>query len=130
MHIYAVGGYSEDFSRWFWFLGVACLTPLSRGSVRRLLGRELRPGPDVSGRQAIERFIDHAAVHYDHPAGSCKMGPASEPDSVVDSEGRVHGIEGLRVRGAVHALLTASGSPQPGKAESPQAGAVRHILPR
>jgi choline dehydrogenase len=68
--------------------------------LRRLLGREMRPGPDVSGRQAIERFLDHAAVHYYHPAGSCKMGPASDPDSVVDSEGRVHGIEGLYVADA------------------------------
>jgi choline dehydrogenase len=68
--------------------------------LRRLLGRERRPGPDVSGRQAIERFLDHAAVHYYHPAGSCKMGPASDPDSVVDSEGRVHGIEGLYVADA------------------------------
>ena len=68
--------------------------------LRRLLGRETRPGPEVSGGQAIERFLDHAAVHYYHPAGSCKMGPASDPDSVVDSEGRVHGIEGLYVADA------------------------------
>ena len=145
LHIYPVGGYSKDASTWFWFLGVACLAPLSRGSVRltgpgpgdrlmidhrylsdpsgydrarlaegvgrvrevaevpelrRLLGRETRPGPEVSGRQAIERFLDHAAVHYYHPAGSCKMGPASDPDSVADSEGRVHGIEGLYVADA------------------------------
>jgi choline dehydrogenase len=145
LHIYPVGGRVKDTSQWFWILGVACLTPLSRGSVRltgpglddqlvidhrylsdsggydrarlaegvervrevaqapelrRLLGREMRPGPDVSGRQAIERFLDHAAGHYYHPAGSCKMGPASDPDSVVDSEGRVHGIEGLYVADA------------------------------
>jgi choline dehydrogenase-like flavoprotein len=31
---------------------------------------------------------DYAAVHYYHPTGSCKMGPASGPYSVVDSEGR------------------------------------------
>ena len=68
--------------------------------LRRLLGRETRPGPDVSGRQAIERFLDHAAVHYYHPVGSCKMGPPSDPDSVVDSDGRVHGIEGLYVADA------------------------------
>jgi choline dehydrogenase len=145
LHIYPVGGYSKDDSAWFWFLGAACLTPLSRGSVRltgpgsddrllidhrylsdpgrhdrarlaegvervrevaeapelrRLLGRETRPGPDVTGRQAIERFIDQAAVHYYHPAGTCKMGPANDPDAVADSEGRVHGIEGLYVADA------------------------------
>jgi choline dehydrogenase len=145
LHIYPVGGRIKDTSQWSWILGVACLTPLSRGSVRltgpglddrlvidhrylsdsggydrarlaegvdrvreaaqvpelrRLLGRETRPGPDVSGRRAIERFLDHAAVHYYHPAGSCKMGPASDPDSVADSEGRVHGIEGLHVADA------------------------------
>jgi len=145
LHIYPVGGYSEDASTWYWFLGAACLAPLSRGSVRltgpglddrlvidhrylsdpggydrarlaegvervrevaeapelrRLLGRETRPGPVVSGRQAIEQFLDHAAVHYYHPAGSCKMGPGSDPDSVADPEGRVHGIDGLYVADA------------------------------
>jgi choline dehydrogenase len=68
--------------------------------LRRLLGRETRPGPDVSGRQAIERFLDRAAAHYYHPAGSCKMGPASDPDAVVDAEGQVHGIDGLYVADA------------------------------
>jgi choline dehydrogenase len=145
LHVYPVGGYSGDFSTWFWFLGAACLTPLSRGSVRltgpglddrlaidhrylsdtggydrarlvegverireiagapeprRILGREARPGPDVRGRQAIERFIDQAAVHYYHPVGTCKMGPASDPDAVIDSEGQVRGIEGLYVADA------------------------------
>ena len=145
LHIYPVGGYSKEASAWSWFLGVACLAPLSRGSVRltgpgvddrlvidhrylsdpgrydrarlaegvgrvrevaaapqlrRLLGRETRPGPEVLGRQAIERFLDHATVHYYHPAGSCKMGPASDPDAVVDSGGRVHGIDGLYVADA------------------------------
>ena len=46
--------------------------------LRRLLGRETRPGPDVSGRAAIERFLDHAAVHYYHPAGRATE-PATGP---------------------------------------------------
>ena len=32
-----------------------------------------------------------------HPSCTCKMGDASDPMAVVDSEGRVHGLSGLRV---------------------------------
>ena len=32
-----------------------------------------------------------------HPAGTCRMGPATDPTAVVDDQLRVHGIEGLRV---------------------------------
>jgi choline dehydrogenase len=32
-----------------------------------------------------------------HPVGTAKMGPASDPEAVVDPECRVRGVEGLRV---------------------------------
>ena len=32
-----------------------------------------------------------------HPSGTCSMGPAQNPMSVVDARLRVHGIQGLRV---------------------------------
>ena len=32
-----------------------------------------------------------------HPAGSCRMGPRTDPLAVVDDQLRVHGLEGLRV---------------------------------
>ncbi|MEU3294448.1 GMC family oxidoreductase [Streptomyces longwoodensis] len=39
-------------------------------------------------------------VNYCHPAGTCKMGPASDPTAVVDAHGAVHGVNGLYVADA------------------------------
>ncbi|XP_044265687.1 glucose dehydrogenase [FAD, quinone]-like [Tribolium madens] len=49
-------------------------------------------------------FWQCAARYYtgpeNHQAGSCKMGPASDPMAVVDPKLQVYGIEGLRVMDA------------------------------
>jgi choline dehydrogenase len=37
---------------------------------------------------------------YCHPAGTCRMGPATDSAAVVDASGAVHGIEGLYVADA------------------------------
>ena len=39
-------------------------------------------------------------VNYCHPAGSCKMGPATDRTAVVGPDGNVHGISGLYVADA------------------------------
>ena len=41
-----------------------------------------------------------AIATYCHPAGTCKMGPATDADAVVDHRGEVHGIRGLHVADA------------------------------
>lgn len=58
--------------------------------LRTFLGDELdAAAPDELVRRRVE--------HYYHPAGSCKMGPESDPDAVVDPAGRVHGLENAYV---------------------------------
>ena len=65
-----------------------------------LLGRELRPGADNDGADGLRAAAKQSAVHYFHPAGSCKMGPADDPLSVVGADAAVHGIDGAYVADA------------------------------
>jgi 5-(hydroxymethyl)furfural/furfural oxidase len=46
---------------------------------------------------ALEAFIRKATIGVWHASCSCRMGRPEDPMSVVDSNGRVKGIEGLRV---------------------------------
>lgn len=62
-----------------------------------LLGAELEPGPDVTSRGDLTHWVSSNVHHYFHAAGTCKMGPASDPEAVVSSRGQVHGVEGLFV---------------------------------
>ncbi len=60
-------------------------------------GEELAPGEDVQTDAELDAFIrDHAESAY-HPCGTCRMGGDQDPDSVVDPECRVIGVDGLRV---------------------------------
>jgi len=58
-------------------------------------GPELMPGAHVRSDEQIDNFVRKTAETIYHPVGSAKMGEDSE--SVVDSQLRVHGVEGLRV---------------------------------
>jgi choline dehydrogenase len=48
-------------------------------------------------RDELREKVRRSAATTFHPSGTCRMGPPSETMSVVDGEGRVHGISGLRV---------------------------------
>ncbi|KAJ3656415.1 hypothetical protein Zmor_015495 [Zophobas morio] len=58
-----------------------------------------------------ECAVRYATGPENHQAGSCKMGPASDPLAVVDPELQVHGIEGLRVADASVMPVLISGNP-------------------
>jgi choline dehydrogenase len=63
----------------------------------RYRGREIQPGPAVQTDAQIDEFISRKAETAYHPSCSCRMGAADDPRTVVDPEGRVIGVERLRV---------------------------------
>ena len=58
-------------------------------------GREISPGIDCQSDAELDAFIrEHAETAF-HPSCSCRMG--EDDMAVVDGQGRVHGVQGLRV---------------------------------
>ena len=56
--------------------------------------------PDWSDRDAVRAWVLDTVGTTFHPSSTCRMGPVEDPTAVVDHEGRVHGIDGLRVADA------------------------------
>ena len=47
--------------------------------------------------EALEAFVRKSAVGVWHASCTCRMGSANDPMAVTDNQGRVHGLDGLRV---------------------------------
>ena len=62
--------------------------------------KELAPGSEVQSFEEISAYVRSTANTVYHPAGTCRVGNADDPDSVVDPELRVRGVGGLRVADA------------------------------
>jgi choline dehydrogenase len=58
-------------------------------------GAEVTPGPQVSSDEEIQAWARSIAGTNYHPCCTCRMGTGD--DAVVDAEGRVHGVDALRV---------------------------------
>jgi predicted dehydrogenase (TIGR03970 family) len=54
----------------------------------------------MASDEALDEWMLGSVRNSQHPCGTCRMGPASNPTSVVDQFGRVHGIDGVRVADA------------------------------
>ena len=58
-------------------------------------GEEIFPGDALTTRAQLTDFVRRKAETIYHPIGTCRMG--NDAESVVDTQLRVRGIDGLRV---------------------------------
>jgi 5-(hydroxymethyl)furfural/furfural oxidase len=64
---------------------------------RALAGTEEAPPEAVTGDRALDDWLLATVFDCFHPVGTCRIGAADDPRSVVDADCRVIGLDGLRV---------------------------------
>jgi choline dehydrogenase len=63
-----------------------------------LLDRRVLPTEaDLTSDAALDAYLDRTVMTGQHISSGCRMGRAQDPLAVVDGEGRVRGVERLRV---------------------------------
>lgn len=70
---------------------------ISQRALEEFRGVEIQPGKKIQTDKEIDQFIRSHAQTALHPCGTCKMGSDNDSMAVVDHQGRVHGLTGLRV---------------------------------
>jgi choline dehydrogenase len=67
-------------------------------AMSRWCEREISPGPDVNDVSDLRTYLRRSSGTSFHPVGTCRIG--ADPLGVVDTDLRVHGVQGLRVADA------------------------------
>ncbi|AWY40320.1 choline dehydrogenase [Pseudomonas putida] len=70
---------------------------IEQSAMAAFKGEELVPGPQAQSDEALDAWARQVTETGYHASGTCKMGPASDTEAVVDPQLRVHGLDGLRV---------------------------------
>lgn len=73
---------------------------VAESPLHKWVKRELFPGKDVTSDSAISAYARQVSGTVYHPAGTCTMGSAENPNAVVDPQLRIRGITNLRVADA------------------------------
>ena len=67
-------------------------------SFQGIINSRIDPTDDqLSDDHKLNQYIKKVVTTGQHSSGTCKMGPISDRDSVVDQYGKVHGVENLRI---------------------------------
>lgn len=76
------------------------------------IGEEYWPGSSVQTDNDIIAFLRETVTPMSHATSTCKMGKASDPMAVVDSQGRVIGVQNCTFVPILHraCLFTDGGS--------------------
>lgn len=82
---------------------------LDQPALKSVVGEQNLPPKRLESDEEIDAFHKLAAQTTAHPAGTCKMG--DDDMAVVDSDCRVHGINGLRVVDLSIVPVQSSGNP-------------------
>jgi choline dehydrogenase len=59
--------------------------------------KEIKPGLQFESDDELARLAGDIGTTIFHPVGTARMGPADDPNAVVDAQLRVHGVKRLRV---------------------------------
>ncbi|MBM7345097.1 choline dehydrogenase [Pantoea coffeiphila] len=89
--------YMADEEDWIEFRAAIRITReiINQPALDAFRGKEISPGDAYQTDEELDEFVrNHGETAY-HPCGTCKMG--TDEMAVVDGEGRVHGLDGLRV---------------------------------
>ena len=66
-----------------------------------LVVEDMYPSPETGSSDGeLEQAIRDRVESYHHPVGTCRMGPSTDGESVVDARGRVHGVDALSIADA------------------------------
>ncbi|MCO4319457.1 GMC family oxidoreductase N-terminal domain-containing protein [Phyllobacterium sp. 21LDTY02-6] len=71
---------------------------VAQKSLQKYSPEEFKPGPQYQSEAELIEAAGAIGTTIFHPAGTCRMG--ADPDSVVDPQLRVRGVDGLRIADA------------------------------
>ncbi|KAL8945210.1 MAG: hypothetical protein Q9211_000260 [Gyalolechia sp. 1 TL-2023] len=77
-----------------------------------IVGPEVLPGVQVQTDEQILEFIRGTVGPIHHASATCAMGKREDPNAVIDPNGKVYGVKGLRVVDASAFPLLPPGHPQ------------------